>query len=368
MLAFLPPSPPPLARPVLRMERPELQATLGAAFEGALDNLLTTNTVAADPKVYNRTGLMRGARFFRAGGGYAQPWTRDASVNSWNAGSLLAPDVARDTLFAVTAPNLIGTPIVQRDNQWWDKVIWIVAAWNHYRVTGDRDFLRDAYAISERTLREMRTERYSARDGLFLGPSFFNDGIAGYPAPPAKLDDSGSSFVLDHKGADRLMTLSTNSLYVGAYRALGAMARESRRSSQMWEDAANTLKTRIDRRFWIPAQSRYGYLLNEQGALDPSQEGAGLAFSILFDVASATRGRAMLRAAHVEPYGVTDVWPHFPRFSDDHPGRHNVIVWPVVQGFWARAAVKLRDEAAFTSELTKLAGLASKRGGKFFEI
>jgi hypothetical protein len=25
----------------------------------------------------------------RAGGGYPQPWTRDASVNSWNATSLL---------------------------------------------------------------------------------------------------------------------------------------------------------------------------------------------------------------------------------------------------------------------------------------
>ncbi|RYG29489.1 hypothetical protein EON81_26610, partial [bacterium] len=120
MLALLPVRPVPVSRPVLRMERSELQATIGAAFEGALENLLTTNTVAADPKVYNTTGLMRGTRCFRAGGGYAQPWTRDASVNSWNAGSFLAPEVARDTLFAVTRPDGTRGPIVQRDNQWWD--------------------------------------------------------------------------------------------------------------------------------------------------------------------------------------------------------------------------------------------------------
>ena len=357
-----------VSRPTLRMERPELQATIGVAFEGALDNLLRTNTVGADPKVYNTTGLMRGTRFFRAGGGYAQPWTRDAAVNSWNAGSLLAPEVARDTLFAVTRPDGTRGPVVQRDDQWWDKVIWIVAARNHYRVTGDREFLRTAYGISERTIREMRAEHYSVKEGLFLGPSFFNDGIAGYPSPPAAPDDSGSSFVLDHPGTERLMALSTNALYVGAYRSLAEMARELKRHSREWDDAARTLRARIERRFWIPARSTYGYLLHPDGTLDTSQEGSGLAFSILFDVASAARGRELLARAHVEPYGVTDVWPHFPRFSDERPGRHNVIVWPVVQGFWARAAAKVRDEATFATELTKLARLSAKHEGRFFEI
>ena len=128
-------------RPTLRFENPEVQSRLAPPFERALQNLLDLNAVPYDPKVYNRTGLMKGDRFIRAGGGYDQPWTRDAAINSWNAASLFAPDLARDTLWAATVPDEKGEPIVQRDNQWWDKVIWIVGAWNHYETTGDRAFL-----------------------------------------------------------------------------------------------------------------------------------------------------------------------------------------------------------------------------------
>ena len=39
--------------------------------------------------------------FIRAGGGYADPWTRDAALNSWGAASILRPGVARDTLLRV---------------------------------------------------------------------------------------------------------------------------------------------------------------------------------------------------------------------------------------------------------------------------
>lgn len=85
--------------------------------------------------------------FIKAGGGYNEPWTRDASINAWNAGSLLEPVVARNTLWAVAQRQPDGSVVLQRDNQWWDKVIWITAAWNHPKVTGDRTFLQTAYGI-----------------------------------------------------------------------------------------------------------------------------------------------------------------------------------------------------------------------------
>lgn len=354
--------------PTLRFDRPKVQASLGATFERALDNLLRINTVPFDPKVYNRTGRLRGKLFIRAGGGYAQPWTRDAAINSWNAGSLLSPDVARDTLWSVTVPDERGDVVVQRDDQWWDKVIWIVGAWNHYQTTGDRAFLNESYPVAERLLREMRSRRYNSDLGLFQGPSFFNDGIAGYPAPPAEKGDGGSSFVLDHPGTDRLMALSTNCLYVGAYRAAAGMARELGRSDAEWSSAADRLKASINWRFWMPKRETYAYLFDATGPIDSSQEGSGLAFAALFDVADAARSRTILGKAHVEPFGVTDVYPHFARFSDERPGRHNAIVWPMVQGMWARAVAKVGDENGFRRETESLARLVRRSDGRFFEI
>ena len=127
----------------LTFAKPETQRLLGAAYKRAVHNLLEINTVPDAEKHYNRTGLFRDppGTFFRAGGDYHAPWTRDASINSWNAGSLLAPDVARNTLWAVCQRQAGGKLIVQRDKQWWDKVIWVVGAWSHYAITGDRDFL-----------------------------------------------------------------------------------------------------------------------------------------------------------------------------------------------------------------------------------
>ena len=91
-----------ISRPALTFADAGAQATLGAAYTRALANVLDVNTVTFDPAVYNRSGLMTTSpqTFIRAGGGYPQPWTRDASINSWNAGSLLEPKVAANTLWA----------------------------------------------------------------------------------------------------------------------------------------------------------------------------------------------------------------------------------------------------------------------------
>ena len=114
---------------------------------------------------------IRRDEFIRAGGQYATPWTRDASINSWNAASLLAPAVARNTLWAVCERQANGRLIIQRDNQWWDKVIWAQGAWTHFLVTGDREFLAHAYEAVSESLAEMCRDHFNERFGLFEGPS-----------------------------------------------------------------------------------------------------------------------------------------------------------------------------------------------------
>ena len=156
----------------------------------------------------------------RAGGGYEQPWTRDATINSWNATSLLAPALAANTLWAVVEKDADGKLIVQQDSQQWDQVIWTVGAWHHYLVTGDRDFLQRAYDVVTNTLAVREQAAVFGRDaryGLFTGPSFFNDGVSGFPAPTADAGESRGSESTSYPDVVSAMYLSTNALYYAAY-------------------------------------------------------------------------------------------------------------------------------------------------------
>lgn len=362
--------------PELTAADPAVHALLAPAYSGALTNLLETNAVPYDPAVYGGSGLLdpRVGTFFRAGGGYEQPWTRDAAVNTWNAGSLLAPDVARETLWSVVTRDAGGALVVQPDDQWWDQVIWVVAAWHHHLVTGDRAFLAAAYEAASTTLAVREAAQHDAATGLFTGPSFFNDGIAGYPDPLVPEGDGASSFVLDHPAAVTQRALSTNALYHGAYASLAAMADAlgDPEAAHGHRCRAARLADAVERHLWQPHRGRYGYTLPAHGpaagVLQEHQEGAGLAFVVLLGLADPGRARALVDGAHVAPHGITDVHPRFGRYAAvGHAGRHNDVVWPVVQGFWADAAARTGHEAAFAREVEAMARLFA-RTGSWYEI
>ena len=365
------------ARPRLSFDRPELQATVAAAYGDALSNLLDRNTVRpAKPGDQDRLGRLADppGTFIRAGGGYDQPWTRDASLNSWFAGSLLEPAVARNTLWAVCQRRPDGTVVVQQDDQWWDQCIWVVAAWHHYAVTGDRAFLTDAYPVAAATLATLRRDHLNPAYGLYMGPAFFADGIAAYP-PPEYDASNHSSFVLDHRHTRELMVLSTNCVYRQAYRCAARMAREAGRPAAEAADLdrqSDALAEAINRHLWSPQRQAYAYFLSgagpDAGQSSFATEGAGQSFAILFDVADGTRAAALVRQMHVEPKGVVALWPNLPQFDDQHLGRHNVMIWPLVNGLWATAAAKAGAVDAYAAEVTRVADLVLGSHGNFYEI
>ena len=363
-------------RPTLTFADPAVQRRIGTVYDAALHNLLDVNSVS-DPE-HKHDPLGRFAtppgKFIRAGGGYDTPWTRDASINSWAAGSLLEPLVARNTLWAVCQSVDGGDVTVQRDNQWWDQVVWVTAAWQHYCVTGDRAFLEQAYPVAVRTLADRRRDHFNERFGLFTGPAFFADGIAAYPAPefdPA----NGSSFVLDYPHTSELMVLSTNCLYANAYRRAADMARALGRPAAEADALgrqADATKDAINQHLWSKQRDAYAYFLHGGGpkAGEPffAQEGSGLAFALLFDVADAGQRKAVLDKVHVGPRGIVTLWPHLERFGDERPGRHNAMVWPLVNGLWACAAAHAGAIDRFAAEVRSVADLVTASDLNFYEI
>ena len=365
----------PTVFPTLTFDNPQTQALLGECYPHALDNLFRINAIKAR-KEQNRTGLIQDppGLFIRAGGDYQDPWTRDASINSWNAASLLSPALAENTLWAVCEKRPDGTIHVQNDNQWWDKSIWAISAWNHYATTGNQAFLNQAYTTATSLLTELVETRFDKEFGLFQGPSHLQDGIAGYPAPFS--DPAGSSsFVLDHPGSEKLMTLSVNCLYVQAFRSVAKMAQELKQPAKVakeWTERADKLKKSINEHFWMPEAKSYAYLIFGEGDLRGKQakyqEATGISFAVLFGIADAKRAREVVRHAKTTAYGIPLVEPEFERYSPEKPGRHSRIVWPLAQGYWATAASKAGNIERFKTETETLAKLVKGTDWNFYEI
>jgi hypothetical protein len=312
--------------------------------------------------------------FIRAGDGYDDPWTRDAALNTWGAAAVLRPDAARATLLRVCDELPDGGRVITQDEQWWDQIVWVLGARDLAVTTGDRGFLRTTLDVGRASLDVLHRDRFRSQWGLYAGPALMQDGISGLPTPPATTEEP-TSFVLDHPDAREVMSLSTNMLYVIALRSLATTARE------LGEDPGD-LDTRADRlvaaiREHLGDGETFGAFVHgtgaAAGALDHHREAAGLALATMCDIvpdADDGAGRAaVLASVGRGPAGVVNVAPHFAdRYSDERPGRHNAICWPMVMGLFGLAEASIGDAPAVARTLEDLRALVAHSDGRFDEV
>ncbi len=344
------------------------------AYEMALRNVLEINTVPCDLAVYNKSGMLDEnlGLMIRAGGGYPTPWTRDAAVNTMNAACFLAPEAAKNTLWAV-AERVDGKLCFQMDNQCWDKIIWATGAWKYYLTTKDTEFLIDAYETIKNSVEILEKTQFNETYGLFTGGSFFNDGITGYPKDCYEEGKEFSfSFVGDHEPTKNIMSFSTNCLYYNAYCILKKMSvilgEAEVTVTAKYVKKADDLKVVLNRLFWSDEKGSYAYILYPDGRLDWSQEGCGISFAMLFDVCDEHQARQIMKNCYRSKYGLLSIWPPFEGVSSiERPVRHNNLVWGVVNGYFMQAAAKWGDADVLGEELETLANLAIKNDG-FWEI
>lgn len=301
----------------------------------------------------------------KAGYEYGGEWTRDISINTRNACNTICPDEAVFSLWKVTRNH--GESV---GHEYWDKIIWVPAAYEQYLVTGDETKMRLAYRCSANTMEELEQSVYNTGYGLFNGGSVFNDGISGYEEPIYN-EEVNSSGIIAHPCNTRINCLSTNCIYYQAYKTLAKFAGKcgEPEASKVYEDKAEKLKESIRAHFWNEADSSLSYLIDQNGDVHHFQEGLGYAFAILCDVLTKEEAYALTCGTHISKYGIPSIWPDFKRFSAQKPGRHNNLVWPHVNAFYAEAALKAGNKEQFRFELRNLAHLAmDKSGGHFYEI
>ena len=339
-------------------------------FDAALYNTVNINTVRCRYRRYNKTGLLTHRYMLRAGRNYKTPWTRDASINTWQAMNFIMPEVSRTTLLAVCDKNEKGEPIIQPDVQVWDQIIWATGAYHYFNATGDREFLSVSHGIIRRALETHRENRFNTEYGLFTGGSFFNDGISGYPLSchKAGLKDS---FAPSHPTVETIMCLSTNCLYCEAYRIYAELSEllGLPDEAEKARTCHTELKEVINRHFLTDNPCRYRYILFPDDTADSSQELSGVSFAILFGICPEEKRVSLFKNIATTSAGTVSVTPPFEGlFSDDKPGRHNNLIWPFLNGIMIEAASDCGLYELAGEELQRMTRLFRNSGFRFSEI
>lgn len=291
-----------------------------------------------------------------AGLGYVTPWTRDAAINTWNAGGMICPEICLNTLKSVLEKVVDGYKI---GGEYWDAIIWTTGAWNQYLYTGDLEFLKMAYNATINSLAYYEETEFDVEKNLFRGAACYGDGVAAYPDIYACHGQSGIirfaevKEYCNKKGVGiPMMALSTNCLYYNAYVIADKMAEELGKAKK-YEKKAQAMHKAINQYFWSEEKGNYRYLVDDFGGCD-HEEGLGSAFAILFGVADEEKTQKVLKNQYITAKGIPCVWPTFDRYLTEDGmgfGRHSGTVWPHVQGFWADAAAKNGDVIAFDREM-----------------
>ena len=166
-----------------------------------------------------------------AGIGYCTPWTRDASINTRNAGALLCPEYSENTMLSVLRE---ADGRIYIDGEYWDAIIWVWGAWSLYLHTGNKEFLKTAYEAAKNSIEFFENTELDRDKNLFRGAACYGDGVAAYPDIYASPGESGIiAFAREKRElcADKgvglpMFSLSTNCLYYKAYVTAAEMSAE----------------------------------------------------------------------------------------------------------------------------------------------
>lgn len=280
---------------------------------------------AVEPDGTLRTGLEWGG-----------VWTRDVSYSIIHSMSYIQTEAAKTSLMCKV--NSKGEIIQDTGTggAWpcsTDREIWVGAAWEIYKVTGDMEWLKTVYPIAKKSLEvDMRTV-FEEETGLVRGESSFIDWREqSYPTwmEPADIYDT--------------KCLGTNMVFYVALTSAAEMGRilGDDMTAEAFEAKAEQIKKGINEHLWMDDLGYYAQFLGGRNddLLYTKSETLGQALSILWGVAEGERAERLSECVPVVDYGAPVFWPWIP----DQPPYHNQAVWPFVQSYWIHASAKAGNE------------------------
>lgn len=289
--------------------------------------------------------LLNEEGMFRTGANWPTVWTRDISyatdlgLGLWNVHACMNSLRSRVKNGEVEQDTGTGGswPVSS------DRVVWGMAAWEAYCLTGDGEWLLWACRMLERTCRK-DDEVLAETGGLMKGESSFLDWREqSYPAWMTAADIGNSS------------SLSTMVLHAAARHVLARMFRELglEEKALEWKEKGSFLSGLIERFFRIPQGALYGQYLYGRGypVLSEKIDSLGNLLCVLLGQANGAQAAVLLSSLPHCVYGIPCFHPQMP---DGMAPYHNRAIWPFLEGYYAQAAARVENESALALALACL--------------
>lgn len=299
----------------------------GFVLENALYNLsLEEMSRAVEPDSTLRTGKE-----------WAGVWTRDVSYSIILSMAHLQPEVSMKSLMRKVNANGRIIQDTGTGGAWpvsSDRMIWAVAAYEIYLVTGSQSWLETIYPVIRNSVEDDLKTVFDPETGLVRGESSFLDWREQeYPRwmQPADIYKSEN--------------LGTSAVHCKALNVLAAIAGAmgDKEDSERYLSLSEQIKSGINKSLWIEDKGFYGQYLYGRNSmlLSPRSESLGEALCVLFDIAEGKRADRLISNVPSLHFGIPCFFPNIA----DIPPYHNDGIWPFVQSYWMWASAKAGNEA-----------------------
>ncbi len=272
----------------------------------------------------------------RTGKEWAGVWTRDVSYSILLSMAYLQPEASKVSLRKKVDSKGRIIQDTGSGGAWpvsTDREIWSVAAYEVYKVTGDKEWLKFIYPVIKRSLETDYKSVYDERTGLAKGETSF-------------IDWREQSHPKWMQCADifNTETLSTSIVHSQAWNVLGAMAEElgdAETARKAWSQA-DRIAQAVNEHLWMPSKGYYGMYLygRDNLIMNPRVETLGESLAIMWGIANQERAKTITENNPTTPFGVAIFYPQIA----DMPAYHNNALWPWVAAWWALANAKAGNE------------------------
>jgi len=271
----------------------------------------------------------------RTGKEWAGVWTRDVSYSILLSMAYLQPEASKISLMKKVTPTGRIVQDTGSGGAWpvsSDRMVWALAAYELYKVTGDRQWLEYIYPIIANSMADDEKVTHKP-GGLVKGETSFIDWREqSYPKWMQTADIYQSE------------ALGTSIVHTQAYRVLAEIAAELGHDDQANEYVAkaDALAEAINRELWMEDKGYYAMYTYGRNfpILNPRAETLGESLAVLYGIAPADRAKTITESNPVTPFGAAIFFPQIA----DMPPYHNNSLWPWVGAYWALANAKTGNE------------------------
>lgn len=292
-----------------------------AVYNMALDEMVN----AVEPDTTLRTGKE-----------WSGVWTRDVSYSILLSMAYLQPEASKISLMKKV--DSLGRIIQDTGSggAWpvsTDREIWCIAAYEVYKVTGDRKWLEYIYPIIKTSLETDSKTVYDNETGLAKGETSF-------------IDWREQSHPKWMQCADiyNTETLSTSIVHAQAWKVLSEIASElgHKKVSEEALEMSEKIAAGVNKYLWMEDKGYYGMYLygRDNLIMNPRAETLGESLAIMWNIADEARAKTITENNPTTPFGATIFYPQIA----DMPSYHNNALWPWVGCWWAIANSKVGNE------------------------